>query len=201
MCSFIFWVLLLFTFFSCTYKQQNKIIPNNPSTIVILPYKDLDTNIINTTFAAIQKQLPNIILHKAIAIPNAAYYIQRNRYRADTLIKLQSKLVGADTVVIGMTSKDISTTKNNIKDWGVMGLGYCPGNACVVSSYRLSPKDKLAQFYKVAIHELGHTQGLPHCPNISCFMRDAEGGNPLNEETAFCTACKKFLQNKGWLLN
>jgi archaemetzincin len=58
--------------------------------------------------------------------------------------------------------------------------------------------NKADQFYKVALHELGHTEGLQHCPIKSCLMRDAEGGNPLDDETAFCTACKKYLQTKNW---
>jgi archaemetzincin len=82
-----------------------------------------------------------------------------------------------------------------------MGLGFCPGNVCVASTFRLSKKNLKEQFYKVAIHELGHTQGLPHCEDKSCFMRDAEGGNPLNEEHGFCEVCKLFLKSKGWELN
>jgi archaemetzincin len=196
-----FFILLLFFFCACKNNQHNKVSKTNPPVVIVLPYTDLDTAIINTCFVDLQKQLPNIFLYKAIPLPSTAFYKPRNRYRADSLIHFESRLMGKDTVVIGMTSKDISTTKNDIKDWGVMGLGFCPGNACVVSSFRLSAKNKTAQFYKVAIHELGHTQGLPHCPTASCFMRDAEGGNPLNEETSFCVSCKKFLQNKGWVLN
>ena len=59
-------------------------------------------------------------------------------------------------------------------------------------------KNKTEQFYKVALHELGHTEGLPHCKNKTCLMRDAEGGNPLNEEKEFCISCKKYLKGKKW---
>ena len=31
------------------------------------------------------------------------------------------------------------------------------------------------RLWKVAIHELGHTLGLPHCPNNGCLMQDAHG--------------------------
>jgi archaemetzincin len=82
-----------------------------------------------------------------------------------------------------------------------MGLGYCPGTACIASSYRLKKGNKLTQFYKVAIHELGHTQGLPHCSTKTCLMRDAEGGNPIDEENDFCPKCKKVLIAAGWALN
>jgi len=78
-----------------------------------------------------------------------------------------------------------------------MGLGFCPGKACVASTYRL---DKTAsQLFKVAIHELGHTQGLKHCTVKYCFMQDAKGGNPTNTETDFCPRCKAVLVSKGWV--
>jgi archaemetzincin len=82
-----------------------------------------------------------------------------------------------------------------------MGLGKCPGKACVASSYRLSNNERLSQLFKVSIHELGHTQGLPHCEVKVCFMRDAEGRNPTNEEKGFCPRCKTFLKAKGWNFN
>jgi archaemetzincin len=88
-----------------------------------------------------------------------------------------------------------------MNDWGVMGLGLQPGNACVISSFRLSKTDLRNQLFKVAIHELGHTQGLPHCRNLSCFMRDAEGKNPIDQETDFCPKCKAILKKKGWVFN
>ena len=81
-----------------------------------------------------------------------------------------------------------------------MGLGYTPGQACVVSTYRLAASGRDSQLYKVAVHELGHTQGLQHCKDTTCFMRDAEGGNHLDAEKGFCPDCKRFLRNKGWRL-
>jgi len=81
-----------------------------------------------------------------------------------------------------------------------MGLGDQPGNACVLSTYRLSKTNLLSQLNKLALHELGHTQGLPHCDNQKCFMRDAEAGNHFDEETDFCDSCKSFLKRKGWFL-
>ena len=82
-----------------------------------------------------------------------------------------------------------------------MGLGYCPGKACIASTYRLSENKRKQQFFKVAIHELGHTEGLAHCPEKTCFMRDAKGGNPINEEKEFCESCARQLNKRGWNFN
>ncbi|MFT3908124.1 MAG: matrixin family metalloprotease [Ferruginibacter sp.] len=144
---------------------------------------------------------PHIQIRQMIDLPEAAFYPARNRYRADSLIAFLNKRTREGHITIGLTDKDISATKDAIKDWGIMGLGNCPGNACIASSFRLSKTEKQIQLFKVAIHELGHTQGLAHCSVKSCFMRDAEGKNTTNEETAFCSRCKQVLINKGWKFN
>ncbi len=189
-------ILLLLIYFWCGKKTAT-----SNRVIIVQPFNDLST--IETEYIFKKLKLINqaTILRSSLPLPTQAYYKPRNRYRADSLIKYLKVFGNSDTVVIGLTSKDISTTKGDKIDWGVMGLGYCPGNACVVSTYRLSEKNRLEQLYKVSIHELGHTQGLPHCVTKTCFMRDAEGENPLNEENDFCTSCKSFLKNKGWVLN
>jgi len=102
--------------------------------------------------------------------------------------------------LLGLTSKDISTTKGNTKDFGIMGLGFCPGTACVVSTYRLRGKNRMEKFRKVTLHELAHTEGLSHCPDPHCYMRDAKGKDYLDEEIDFCEGCKKKLLEKGWRL-
>ncbi|MEO7978823.1 hypothetical protein [Flavobacterium sp.] len=52
----------------------------------------------------------------------------------------------------------------------------------------------------MVLHELGHTAGLPNCKIKSCLMRDAKKRNPFDQETGFCSNCKKFLKSKGWKL-
>ena len=167
-------------------------------TIDIQPFADISKEDVQYVFNELKKNYPHIELNKAINLPQLAYYPTRNRYRADSLINYLSKITPDGHVTIGLTTKDISTTKDTIVDWGVMGLGFCPGNACMVSTFRLSKDQQLMQLFKVAIHELGHTQGLPHCSVKTCFMRDAEGHNTTNEEVEFCEKCKTFLVTKGW---
>ncbi len=98
--------------------------------------------------------------------------------------------------MLAITRTDISTTKGGHADWGVIGLGYSPGNACIVSSFRLSKKNTTDQWIKICLHELGHTRGLPHCKVTNCYMRDAEGHNVANELTEFCGDCAAKLTGK-----
>ncbi len=157
---------------------------------VIQPFSGFPPSQIKAVYEVLKKINPKTIIRKAIPLPASTFYAPRNRYRADSVINYLNHFAGTDTVIVGLTSKDISTRKENIADWGVMGLGFEPGNACVVSTFRLPKTELPIQLSKLVLHELGHTQGLPHCKNKTCFMRDAEGSNHLGKETGFCQSCK-----------
>ncbi|ROI00908.1 matrixin family metalloprotease [Chryseobacterium daecheongense] len=196
---------LLFLYFglfvSCTEKKHTTVTGNNFMTILVQPFKDIKPE--NVAFVAqeIKKVYPNVQVLKPIDFPDNAYYRERNRYRADSIIKFLQEKTKPGYVTVALTSKDISVTKGKVKDFGVMGLGYRPGRACVASQFRLHKENSNEQLFKVAIHELGHTQGLKHCADKTCFMRDAEGKNPTNEEIDFCKQCKTFLLHKNWKFN
>ncbi|MGE8554283.1 MAG: matrixin family metalloprotease [Chryseobacterium jejuense] len=194
------YALCLFLMFSCSEKKPTvKELEQKPViTILIQPFRDIKPEKVKTVAEGIKKIYPNIKVLEAIDFPENAYYKERNRYRADSTIKFLNNRTKESFITIGLTSKDISATKGKIKDFGIMGLGYRPGKACIASDFRLNKENSNEQFYKIAIHELGHTQGLPHCPEKMCFMRDAEGKNPTNEETDFCKKCKTFLISKNW---
>jgi archaemetzincin len=126
-------------------------------------------------------------VRKSIPLPKSAWYAPRARYRADTLLDHLHETAGPKPpVVIGITEKDISCTKDEHVDWG-----------CIVSTFRLGARGadekKLRErLRKVAIHEVGHVTGLPHCPKAGCVMRDAEASIETvdRESGAFCAECK-----------
>ncbi|TDW47882.1 archaemetzincin [Flavobacterium sp. 270] len=189
-------LIFLLIFFSC----QKAKVERNSKVIVIQPLGNFQSDAAQEVLEKIREINPNVVLRKSIDFPLGSYYKPRNRFRADSIIKYLKSQVGTDSVIVGLSSKDISTTKNGHQYWGIMGLGYHPGSACVVSDFRLSDKNKKDQFYKVVLHELGHTEGLPHCKTKTCLMRDAEGGNPIDEEKNFCENCTFFLKSKNWKL-
>lgn len=181
------------------YLTVKKIIATKKeSSVTIQPFGDFSIHYINYVVNRLRPIVGEIQISTPISIPQLAYYKPRNRYRADSMIGWLRKRTDRKHVTIGITSKDISTTKGQHHDWGIMGLAFRPGNACVISSFRL--KNKRDELFKVMIHELAHTRGLPHCPIRSCYMRDAEGGNHTAEENGFCIDCKSYLIKKGWIL-
>jgi len=196
-----YWAIFFIILF-CSCNSRQAVNSNSTSdvsiTLLIQPFSDMPAYLTDSVFAQLKSVAPHIRLLEPVAMPGFAYYKPRNRYKADSIIKWLSKNTRTGFVTIGLTTKDMSTTNGNIADWGVMGLGYESGNACVASAYRLNRNKLISELFKVAIHELGHTQGLPHCANKTCFMRDAEGHNSTGEETGFCSRCKKLMMEKGF---
>lgn len=129
-----------------------------------------------------------------LAMPKSAYYAPRHRYRAEKLLTFLGKHLRPNTKVIGLCAVDISTTKGKIKDWGIFGLGSLAGVSCIVSTHRLATQKDLTN---VAIHEVGHTFGLPHCTTHGCVMEDAQGTiKTVRQETGrFCPSCARRLSS------
>lgn len=189
----------IFVFFhSCDGKKNTIFKANKEVTILIQPFKDISPESIKFVLTKIKSIYPHVKLLEAIDLPKTSYYKARNRYRADSIIHFLSKNTKDGFVTVGLTTKDISTTKGAVKDFGIMGLGFQPGKSCVASSFRLKKNNKNEQLFKVALHEIGHTQGLKHCTEKACFMRDAEGKNLTDEEKDFCDNCKIKLKTKNW---
>lgn len=185
-CIYKYLVGLLITVVACNLIDTNKqtnINHNNKNVIILLQPIG---NFSNTTLRFLQDSITKfydvkVSIAPPRSFPSNAYYAPRERYRVDTIINLL-KQIKPDSArsIIALTNSDISATKENIKDYGVMGLGFQPGVSCVISSFRLQndkPCEDLLQqrIFKTVVHEMGHNFGLPHCLNKNCIMADAEG--------------------------
>lgn len=199
---FIFSFLLV----GCDRKLTNEI------KVGIQPYADFPKAKTDT----ITKIIHDFYGVETLILPNKPHDIstftkvKSPRYRADKIIKLQKEeLPDSLDYIIGLTEKDISTSKKEngrvkeptykYEDWGIMGLAYCPGKSCVVSTFRIQHKNKAVHFMrlkKVTVHEFGHNLGLPHCPDKKCVMTDAvESVSTIDKaQLALCKSCQSKLK-------
>lgn len=148
-----------------------------------------------------------VVILPVMPLPTAAYYAPRKRYRAEKLLDaLRPKLPADGVRIIGLTTVDISTTNDAIYDWGIMGLGDLDGKASVISTFRCkkkakSPAHARERLAKVAVHEVGHTLSLDHCPTPGCIMHDAMGKvATIDTEYDLCPRCRALLAKAGHVL-
>ena len=109
----------------------------------------------------------------------------------------------SDAEALALMSRDLSVTKGSVYDWGVMGVASPSQAAGVVSTHRLTCRasTRLAtrRACQIAVHELGHSLGVAHCPSPRCIMNDAHGGVARVDRSSgrFCRDCRSRLG--GWL--
>ncbi len=165
--------------------------PIEKKTIAIQPYDSFDKALTDSVQASIQQTFGcQVDVLTSQSIPQSAFInVKSPRYRADSIITiLRREMDSKYDHILGLTSYDISTTKRDAfgnvlepasryEDWGIFGLGFRPGESCVVSTFRLNTSDPqllLERLKKVCNHELGHNLGLAHCTSgDKCVMKDA----------------------------
>ena len=176
----IIFITILFCF-SCS---------SEPKQIGIQPYGEIDQKVLSSISEILKETYKtDVIVLSNKALPKSAFVnIKSPRYRADSLLKDLLK-VRPDSIdfILGITSKDISTTKRDsdgkvkkpesrYADWGIFGLGYKPGKSCVISTFRLKKTESKiyeSRLQKISVHEIGHNYGLDHCETDKCVMQDA----------------------------
>lgn len=174
--------------------------PESYVHIDLQPFGDFTQKEANQLKEELEKHLVPIYLSEIEVLPKkdipaSCLYKPRNRYWAGNILGfLKQQNQGSDFVTIGLTHRDISTSIHGNYNYGIMGLSFRPGNACVVSTFRLKRKDDL---WKVTTHEFLHSRGLPHCKkdNPKCLMQDAHGKNTFFMKNRLCQDCQKALKN------
>ena len=131
--------------------------------------------------------------------PSEAYDSRRNQYHSTRmLVLLEHHLASLEADrVLGITSSDLFVPGMNF----VFGEARCPGQAAVVSSFRLcqSNESDEEQFEprmrKEAVHEIGHMLGLQHCSNVNCVMHFSKTLTDTDiKSDNYCSECQTQLE-------
>ncbi len=137
-----------------------------------------------------------------IGVPEISYNADRRKYSAEILASRIMKQMPSDAKrLLGVIDADLFVPGLNF----VFGLAH--GNTTVIALIRLRPEyygeERNAGLYreralKEAIHELGHTFGLAHCPDIRCVMHFSNNLADTDiKDPGLCGVCSARLVRRG----
>lgn len=131
-----------------------------------------------------------------------AYNAERRQYHSTKILEKLAESAPLQCVkVIGIVTVDLFIPILT----HVYGEAQLGGMACIISTYRLreNPRSggKVASLEeraaKEAIHELGHTFKLKHCPEHTCIMHYCRSIADVDRKTAgFCRHCRVMLEDE-----
>ncbi len=117
-------------------------------------------------------------INEVIPVNPKAFNKKRSQYNSILILNDVSSYATANhhyDRVLGIVDVDLYVPELNY----VFGEAYTPGKAGLISLWRLRPEfygesesnlTFLERTLKEAMHELGHTLGLQHCPRSYCIM-------------------------------
>jgi archaemetzincin len=137
----------------------------------------------------------------AIDEPARAFSTQRAQWSSTAFLEaLLPRVPAAATRLLGVTERDLFVPVLSF----VYGQAQLGGKVAVVSLFRLRPEfHGLAASPAVlarraaaeAVHEVGHTFGLVHCPDRTCPMSLSIDLPDLDGKTAtLCPACRVMIE-------
>ena len=183
-----------------------------PLVVHLVPLGDVSDETLTDTATALRAHAPvDAVIEARRALPAKTMSSEKGRYRSELLLDFLDQLPltfstasGDHDKVMGVAAIDIVADKNGNPNWGILGLGALDGRCSVISTYRMkrafekgggAPEPLVHErLWKITLHELGHTLGLSHCPNVGCIMQDGHGTvKTVDAETAFCPSCAKLF--------
>lgn len=144
------------------------------------------------------------VMHPAIAVPKKAYDGRRGKYLGNKILEALAPLWMPDAErVLGLIDADCYAPGLNF----ILGQARSHGRDAFIALPRLResfyglPEDEAwfrQRALKEAIHELGHTYGLRHCPATRCVMHFSNSLRDTDiKEAEFCFRCGVQLRELG----
>jgi archaemetzincin len=172
--------------------------------IGILPMGQVDSALALRIGKGLMEILPDTVysvIDENPPLSQKAFDKKRNQYRSDVILsEIEGYANGKKDFnrVLGLVDADLYVSGLNF----VFGEATCPGKAGLISLWRLRPEFYgdasnselfLARAVKEAVHEVGHTLGLRHCPRYSCVMHFSNSILDTDKkQSLFCDQC--YLQ-------
>ena len=176
-------------------------------SVAIVPVGDLDIEDLRYLGKELKAKFGDCVICDEIQIPAKAYRPQRKQYLAGILLRelmVAAPVTAREIRILAVTAEDLYSSRLNF----VFGQAQLRGKYAVISLKRLDPgfygmpADRGMYHHRIikeAVHELGHTLGVEHCPDRLCVMHFS---NSLRDTDIkgdwFCRRCLDMLkQYKG----
>ncbi|RLC92993.1 MAG: hypothetical protein DRI39_07055 [Chloroflexi bacterium] len=171
-----------------------------PQVVTLLPIGDVDMGLVQAVAAALEGAFPvSVRTGNASPLPRRGWDNARRQYLASRV--LAELTVPRDTRdrALGVVDVDLYAPGLNF----VFGLAEPNGRRALISLARLRqgfyglPEDEdllRERALKEAVHELGHTYGLGHCPKPTCVMHFSNSlGDTDVKHWTFCSRCQTAI--------
>ncbi|MGE5173399.1 MAG: archaemetzincin family Zn-dependent metalloprotease [Betaproteobacteria bacterium] len=169
--------------------------------VLIIPVGEVDSNTLDSIARAIRETYRcETVLGGLFPVPQKTYNTRRKQYHSTKMLKvLEVRKPAPDELLLGVIDEDCYVPE----------LNFVFGEADILARIALIALPRLRQeFYglepdrelfllraaKEAIHELGHTCGLGHCPDHKCIMHFSNSLRDTDVKApGFCNACRNKI--------
>ena len=175
----------------------------NKHTILISPIGNLSTELVETVAREIQRAF-GFATETGVILEDITFALDQNRqqYHSTMILDHMAAAMPAHCLrVLAITTVDLFIPILT----HVYGEAQLGGAASIVSTYRLNESGSamnitprfLERIVKEAIHELGHTFNLRHCPEHTCIMHYCRSEDDVDRKSDdLCRYCKVMVDDE-----
>lgn len=159
---------------------------------MLIPYGLVEQKDLEFLMRALSEKGMRVSLASERRVPAAALNRARRQYRGELFVEPARE--EAFDRILAVTNHDLYANGLNF----IFGLADARQKSAVISLFRLRMGVDEERFHsravKEAVHELGHTWGLPHCQNPRCVMHFSNSLEDTDRKgTEWCESCDKKI--------
>lgn len=175
---------------------------NRTETLFLVPLEQIDQQILEKLRNCLAEIFPvHVQISNPLALPKGAYNPKRNQYNSSAILSYLLSQIEEYDRLLAVTNLDLFTHGLNF----VFGEADIIHRIVIISVIRLRQEfydlhEDSALFFnrtlKEAVHELGHTYGMTHCPNSKCVMHFSNSLLDTDKKNyKFCENCQLKLDH------